>query len=108
MDRLCGGVETFPPFVPRVHRVAAIAGYRSQSFALLKGLCKLPVLFVGHFKTVSLRVAPAFHALGRVAVKQGIGAVIQSDYLQGRPVLYLNAQKALSDFWQPLYAAEPA
>jgi len=97
MDRLCGGVETFPPFVPRVHRVAAIAGYRSQSFALLKGLCKLPVLFVGHFKTVSLRVAPAFHALGRVAVKQGLVVVIEANDVDRRAMFDLNSQQSLSD-----------
>ena len=92
MYRLYRGVESLPVFVPRVHRVAAIARYRGHPVALLQSFREFPVLFVSHLEAVCFGITARFMHVWRVAVEEGFAFIVQSNNINRRPIFNLDPE----------------
>src|ERR1035437_1131015 len=98
-----------PPFpIQPVHEDVPVARNRDFAATTLEGGRKVDVLAFVHFKAVRHAVAARVVQVWRIAIEQGIGAVVKADDVDRWAVLDLHAKKPRGDFGERVDATEPA
>lgn len=65
------------------------------------------MLFLVHLESVGRVVATSAMQIGRIAIEERIGAVVEPDNVNGRAVLNLDAKEPLCDLGECFDASEP-
>lgn len=71
-----------------------------HALTLVHGLGKGAMLLFIHLKSIRFGIAACGVQVGRIAIKQGVGVVVQANHIDGGPIFNLHADQALGDVVQ--------
>lgn len=90
------------------HKRMVIARNRDFALAAIRRIGKLTMLFLIHLESVGFRVPACCVEIWRVTIKKRCRAIIESQNIDRRAILYLNAKKPMRYIIERLDAAEPS